>query len=196
MLGKKSGVAERLLEMYPDIIVWHCMNHRLELALSDAVDEVGAVNHFQIFMDKIYSTYSKSPKNQRELSECASKLEQQLQKIGKVLGTRWVASSYRAVSAVWYGYSAIYNHFEKAKTDKNRSSTERSMYCGLSRQLSSLQFLLNLAIMYDILAELSMLSEALQNRETTVVYANKLIKRSIGFFKTPETERKAWNQEP
>uniref|UniRef100_A0A6P7H088 E3 SUMO-protein ligase KIAA1586-like n=1 Tax=Diabrotica virgifera virgifera TaxID=50390 RepID=A0A6P7H088_DIAVI len=135
-------------------------------------------------MDKIYSTYSKSPKNQRELSECASKLEQQLQKIGKVLGTRWVASSYRAVSAVWYGYSAIYNHFEKAKTDKNRSSTERSMYCGLSRQLSSLQFLLNLAIIYDILAELPMLSEALQNRETTVVYADKLIRRSIRFFET------------
>uniref|UniRef100_A0A6P7G5T1 Uncharacterized protein LOC114334435 n=1 Tax=Diabrotica virgifera virgifera TaxID=50390 RepID=A0A6P7G5T1_DIAVI len=41
------------------------------------------------------------------------------------------------------------------------------MYCALSRQFSSLQFLLNLAIMYDILAELSMLSETLQNRETT-----------------------------
>lgn len=182
MLGKRSGVAERLLKMYPGIIVWHCMNHRLELALSDAVDEVGAINHFQIFMDKIYSIYSRSPKNQRELAECASSLEQEIQKIGKILGTRWVASSYRAVSSVWYGYSAIYNHFEKAKVDKDRSSTERAMYSGLSRQFSSSQFLLNLAIMYDILAELSMLSESLQNRETTVVYADKIIRRSIRFF--------------
>ncbi|CAG9831280.1 unnamed protein product [Diabrotica balteata] len=74
--------------MYPNIIVWHCMNHTLELALSDAVDEVWAVNHFQIFMGRIYFINSKSPKNQRELSECALKLIQQLQKIGKVLGTR------------------------------------------------------------------------------------------------------------
>ncbi|CAG9839672.1 unnamed protein product [Diabrotica balteata] len=38
--------------------------------------------------------------------------------------------------------------------------------------------------MYDILEEFSMLSEALQNRDTTVVYADKLIRRRIGFFKT------------
>lgn len=184
MLGKKSGVAERLLKLYPGIIVWHCMNHRLELALGDAIDEVGSINHFQIFMDKIYSLYSKSPKNQRELAECASALEQEIQKIGKTLGTRWVASSFRAVSSVWYGYSSIYNHFEKAKVDKDRTSTDRAMYSGLSKNFSSSQFLLNLAIMYDVLAELAMLSESLQDRKTTVVYADKLIRRSIRFFES------------
>lgn len=103
-------------------------------------------------------------------------------KIGKVLGTRWVASSFRAVTATWYGYGALYKHFESAKVDKTRTSTERAMYNGLSSKLSSHEFLLNLAIMYDILAELSMLSEALQNQETTVFYADKLIRRSIWFF--------------
>lgn len=61
MLGIKSGLAEKLCDMYPDIIVWHCMNHKLELALSDAVDKVRAVNSFQIFIDKIYSVFSKLP---------------------------------------------------------------------------------------------------------------------------------------
>lgn len=182
MLGKKSGVAEMLLKKFPNLLVWHCMNHRLELALSDAIDEVGAVNHFQIFMDKLHSTYSKSTKNQRELAECAKDLDIEINKIGKVLGTRWVASSFRAVTAVWFGYSALYKHFELAKVDKKRSSTERAMYSGLSKKLSSTEFLLDLAIMYDILAELSMLSEALQSQETTVIYADKLIRRSIQFF--------------
>lgn len=36
--------------------------------------------------------------------------------------------------------------------------------------------------MYDILAELTMVSECLQNREATVVYADKLIRRSIAIF--------------
>lgn len=186
MLGKKSGVAGRLLKLYPDIVVWHCMNHKLELAFGDAINEVGSINYFQIFMDKIYSLYSKSPKNQRELAECASALEQEIQKIGKTLGTRWVASSFRAVSSVWYGYSAIYNHFEKAKVDKDRTSTDRATYSGLSKNFSSSQFLLNLAIMYDVLAELSMLSESLQDRNTTIVYADKLIRRSIRFFESLE----------
>lgn len=182
MLGKKSGVAERLLEKYPSLIIWHCMNHRLELALSDAINEVGAVNHFQIFMDKVYSVYSRSPKNQRELAECASGLDQEINKIGKILGTRWVASSFRAVSATWYGYGALNRHFDFAKADKSRNLTERAMYSGLSKRCSSPQFLLDLAIMYDILAELSMLSESLQNQETTVIYADKLIRRSVRFF--------------
>ncbi|KAF2879732.1 hypothetical protein ILUMI_26436, partial [Ignelater luminosus] len=33
MLGRKSGVAAKLLESFPKIIVWHCLNHRLQLSL-------------------------------------------------------------------------------------------------------------------------------------------------------------------
>lgn len=55
------------------------------------------------------------------------------------------------------------------------------MYSGLSKLCPSLQCLLDLAIMYDTLAELLILSESLQNQETTVIYADKLI-RSIRFF--------------
>lgn len=133
-------------------------------------------------MDKIYSIYSRSPKNQQELAKCAKDLDQEINKIGKVLGTRWVASSLRAVSATWYAYGALNRHFQSAKVDKDRSSTERSMYVGLLKRCSSNEFLLDLAIMYDVLAELSMLSEALQNQDTTITYAEKLIRRSIRFF--------------
>lgn len=37
MLGRKSGVAARLQLLYPHLIVWHCLNHRLELAVGDTV---------------------------------------------------------------------------------------------------------------------------------------------------------------
>ena len=43
-MGKKSGVAKKLMEKYPDIIVWHCLNHRLQLSVGDAVSEVVGVN--------------------------------------------------------------------------------------------------------------------------------------------------------
>ncbi|GAA6094967.1 E3 SUMO-protein ligase KIAA1586-like [Tachysurus ichikawai] len=39
MLGKNSGVATRLTARYPNLFTWHCMNHRLGLAVSDAVDD-------------------------------------------------------------------------------------------------------------------------------------------------------------
>ncbi|KAJ8869373.1 hypothetical protein PR048_030949 [Dryococelus australis] len=48
---------------------WHCMNHRLELALNNAVDKVGGVNNLQIFMNKLNNLYNNSPKNQHQLAE-------------------------------------------------------------------------------------------------------------------------------
>jgi hypothetical protein len=95
MLGRKSGVAVRLQSLFPNLVVWHCAAHRLELAVGDVVKEMAAVNHFKMFMDKLYSLYSTSNKNRVELKECADALDVQLCKIGRVLDTRWVASSLR-----------------------------------------------------------------------------------------------------
>ena len=36
MLGRKSVVAAHLQLLYPHLIVWHCLNHRLELAVGDS----------------------------------------------------------------------------------------------------------------------------------------------------------------
>ena len=99
MLEKSSGVAAQLRKLYPRLIVWHCLNHRLELCVGDAVSDVTAVNHFKAFIDTLYALYSQSPKNQRELADAAAALEIQVLKIGRVLGVRWVASSFRTVQA-------------------------------------------------------------------------------------------------
>jgi hypothetical protein len=40
-------------------------------------------------------------------------------KIGGVLGTRWVASSFWSVMAVWQDYKALVLHFEESNNDKN-----------------------------------------------------------------------------
>ena len=183
MLGKKSGVAKRLSDRYPNIIIWHCLNHRLELAVSDAVKDIGGINHFQAFMDKLYSLYSRSPQNQRELSECAQQLHQEVAKIGRVLDVRWVASSFRTVAAVWNNFEALCSHFSTAMKNDSRTPLDRKQYEGMLKKLSSKQFLQDLGVMYDVLNELALLSECLQKRATSIVYADKLIKRSISFIR-------------
>ena len=40
MLGIHSGVGQRLKEKFPVLLLWHCLNHRLELAISDAVSSI------------------------------------------------------------------------------------------------------------------------------------------------------------
>ena len=88
MLGNKSGVLTQIKQKYPQILLWHCMCHRLELAVDDAVKSVSSVNHIKSFLDKLYSLYSQSPSMQRELNGIAIQLNCQLKKIGRVLDVR------------------------------------------------------------------------------------------------------------
>ncbi|KAF3844474.1 hypothetical protein F7725_007637 [Dissostichus mawsoni] len=169
MLGKNSGVATRLTARYPNLFTWHCMNHRLELAVSDAVDEVQAVNHFKVFLEKIHNLYSQSNKNSRELLEAAQEVGSQVLKIGRVLSTRWVASSFRSVKA----------NFENAAGDQTRSSKERQTYRGLARRMQSKEFLCDLGLMFDALSELANLSQQLQAHSVTLLRADHLLKRTI-----------------
>ena len=52
--------------------------------MHDTLQEVNATNHFKIFMDSLYSFYSQSPKNQRELKIAARELDVVVTKIGRV----------------------------------------------------------------------------------------------------------------
>ncbi|KAK0142792.1 E3 SUMO-protein ligase KIAA1586 [Merluccius polli] len=179
--GKKSGAATRLTSRFPKLFVWHCMNHRLELAVSDAVDEVNSVNHFKTFIQKLYSLYSMSNKNERELINAAAAAEvgSQLLRIGRILDVRWVASSFRTVRAVWTSLGALVQHFKNACCDETRSTKDRQMYRGLLDRVQSPEFICDLGLMYDTLHELSLLSQELQSRSITLLRAEHLLKRSI-----------------
>ena len=84
------GVATLLRQRYHLLQTFHCMAHRLELAVKNTVDTVYAVSHFRIFIDTLYKVYSMSPKNQRELNCIADSLSIELLKIQKVFDVRWV----------------------------------------------------------------------------------------------------------
>ena len=57
--------------------------------------------------------------------EITVRVEVQLLKIGRILSTRWVASSYRSVLAVWTNYEALVQHFEEAKLDPTRDKKDK-----------------------------------------------------------------------
>ncbi|KAJ3594963.1 hypothetical protein NHX12_004268 [Muraenolepis orangiensis] len=125
----------------------------------------------------------------RQLSECAHNLDIALRRIGKVFSVGWVASSWRAVSAVWQSYPALAQHFREASEDDTRDSRERAKFKGLLSKLCSINFLKSLALMADVLTELKNLSEILQNRKTTLPKAHDImttyVKRIESFNRYP-----------
>ncbi|CAM4575118.1 unnamed protein product [Caretta caretta] len=105
---------------FPNVILWHCLHHRLELAVDEALEVTGGTNDFKAFLDALYSLSSQSSKNSSELSAHANQLHIVLQKIGKVFNFRWVASTWRAISAVWQRYPALTKYFKTASQDPSR----------------------------------------------------------------------------
>jgi hypothetical protein len=188
MTGKKAGLIAKIQETYPNVIGWHCFNHRLELAVGDAVKACTQSNHFKIFMDKLYSLYSLSNKNRHALEKAAVAVGVELRKIGRLLDTRWVSSSFRAVKAVLNDYAALHKHFSEASLDHGLDSKERSVFAGLAKKLSSPVFLLNLCLMYDALEELADLSESLQSDSITLPKAHKLIVREIDVLRARKND--------
>uniref|UniRef100_A0A8C5MST2 DUF4371 domain-containing protein n=1 Tax=Leptobrachium leishanense TaxID=445787 RepID=A0A8C5MST2_9ANUR len=179
MLGRKSGVLERLSGKYPQLVKWHCLCHRLELSISDTIDSVPGLQHVTSFFEKLYAVYHQSPKNLRELFECAKELEVQILKIGKVFTVRWVASSQRAIRAVWESYPALHSHLVKASTSSEHTTKQKSVFSGLNKVLTSEEYLLNLAGVADAVQEMGLLSEALQRDDITLPRAYQLINRSV-----------------
>ena len=126
--------------------------------------------------------YHASPKNRNELRQCAMELNTQLMSIGRLLDTRWVASSYRTLKAVWQSFSALNSHFESASNDTRRDAKERSSYKGLMLKLTSDQFLLDMGTVLDALQELSELSLELQKRSLNIIESHRALCRQIRVF--------------
>ncbi|KAF5281765.1 hypothetical protein FQR65_LT14560 [Abscondita terminalis] len=183
MLGCRAGVAVLLKAQFPNIIIWWCLNHRLELSVGDAVKAVASINRMTSFLDKLYTVYHASPKNARQLKECAKMLELQLLKIGRVLSVRWVASSFRTVSAIWEDYEALVLHFQLRKsTGNDTEKATRSTFEGLHRKITSVEFVLDLGLMCDALQELSELSLDLQKKDIDLYTAHVKIECLIDVF--------------
>ena len=56
MTGKHKGLATALrLKIGDHLQVFHCMAHRLELAVHNTVETLNRVSHFKIFLDSLYA---------------------------------------------------------------------------------------------------------------------------------------------
>jgi hypothetical protein len=127
MLGRPAGVARHLVEKYPNLIVWHCSDHCLEIAVNDIVREMSAVCHMKTFFVKLYAVYSASPKNKAELESVALQLSIRLNSIGRILGTCWVSSSARSVRAICKNYPALYKHFHDASMNQTKRAVKENI---------------------------------------------------------------------
>ena len=166
MTGVHHGLGQLMKRDFPSLFTIHCQAHRLELAVNQAVHSVNSISHFQMFVDSLYSLYSRSPKNQRELEAAANEVGVELLRVGRMFDVRWVFSSFQAVRALWRDFPALSKHLSDSVP--SRSGRDKAKYSGLVNKMTTFMFVAELALLKDCLRELKSLSLFFQSRSAQI----------------------------
>ena len=92
----------------------HCVAHRLQLSVLDAIRDHSYISEFESGLKKLFSFYNKSPKRIGELREVASLLEEIVSKFGSLHQVRWIASKQRALNVTITNWKSVVSHFQEA----------------------------------------------------------------------------------
>ena len=76
-LGKKGGVAVLMRKDIPDHVVFHCLPHRLELALLEMQKSCKSVKEVCDVLNLVWKTHHYSVKSSRDLKALASELNKE-----------------------------------------------------------------------------------------------------------------------
>ncbi len=185
MLGRSTGVATRLKETQPDLIILHCLVHRLELGYKDASRSVKlydkAINTLAM---GLYYFYYRSPLNRTNLRR-AAKFTESESSPAKVLfptrvsGTRWVGHINRALDNIIKSYQYIILHLEQLRaSESSRSASYSKAKCFL-KLLKSKSVVCFLHFMYDVSSALMYLSKALQDPQCNIGVVQSKVKSAL-----------------
>lgn len=161
MMGAKGGVSKKLEDKvgHPLCII-HCVAHKLELAVLDAVKRCPYLRTFEDTVKEVYKFYYYSPKRRREVNEIANIIDEDAVYYSGLQKTRWLASRYRAITALEKHYVTTVMHLQHKTGSKNNEEGARAK--GILKQLLSEKFVKHLYFLLDVMKILSELSKAFQ----------------------------------
>ena len=131
-LGKKGGVAVLMRKDIPDHVVFHCLPHRLELALLEMQKSCKSVKEVCDVLNLVWKTHHYSVKSSRDLKAFASELNKEALKTNSSTRDTMVARCQPRVESVYQvgrcinirrtNLSLVLCHMEHSSTSS--SSTE------------------------------------------------------------------------
>ena len=171
-VGRLNGVVAKLHVEIPWLLGEHCIAHRLELSVLDALKYEEQLKNVQEMLQGLYKHYHYSPKALRELKELAQLLDEKINKPVKLRGTRWLPHMSWALTVMIKSFSVIYAHFENTISENTSSVEMRGRARNTVNVLRNFRNLLFIHLMLDVLAVFKALSLLFQ-RDNIVISAAK-----------------------
>ena len=135
-MGIYTGALTQLAENRPWLIKIHCVSHRLELAINDAVSDISKFQECDSFYISLYYLFKNSGKLKTEVRQACDALNITYYPLPKIQGTRFVNHRHG-------GLTKLMHIGCKAET--------RAKVLGLLRKLKSYRFLCQVAVYLDVL---------------------------------------------
>ncbi|XP_052241384.1 zinc finger protein 862-like [Dreissena polymorpha] len=174
MMGCKSGVSALMKEKNPRIVSIHCVAHKLELGVLDAVRSIDYLLKFEDIVKSIYKFYARSTKRRRDLQAFADILESELLHYGDVKTVRWVASKARALRAIQQNLFATIGHLEHAASANKTEESGKAKK--LLHEMKSARFVKYLHLMMDYLEIITATSKKFQQNKLLIMEVPDIIK--------------------
>lgn len=162
-MGPVSGIVKLMEDDCGDLATVHCVAHRLELALADALKCVRYVTNVEDTIKGIYSFYHNSAKRTRELKSLSEILDEKVLRPVGLHGIRWLQSRHRAVQVLIKNWHAVIIHMEQVVAAE-KEKTECAKLRGYLKTLKCERFLNFLHLYEDISHILARLSETFQQK--------------------------------
>ena len=99
-VGRLNGVVAKLHVEIPWLLGVHCIAHRLELSVLDALKDEEQLKNVQEMLQGLYKHYHYSPKALRELKELTQLLDEKINKPVNLRGTWWLPQISRALTVM------------------------------------------------------------------------------------------------
>ncbi len=182
-MGASGGVGALLREeIGQHILSFHCMPHRLELAMLGVQKSVPMIEKVYDLLQLVWKTYHFSPKSKRELKAIGMELGCAIRTPSAVKTQRWLPHIYRALSVFLASdqtagqgqYTAVHFHMQHlAASSKNTEIRGRAKH--ISQQMEKLPFVGLCHFLHDLFGEISKLSLVLQKNSLILPQAKAAI---------------------
>ncbi|XP_076081027.1 zinc finger protein 862-like isoform X2 [Mytilus galloprovincialis] len=176
MQGIRNGVAALMKRENPEIVVTHCLAHRVELSFKDAIKSSKLYDKTITLLLGLYYLYRRGPKQKKALKRAFSALNMKKILPTHVGGTRWMPHMLRAINVIIKGYRGFKAHLESASHENPKAE-------GLTKILTDVAvvtFMLNLK---EIISPLNRLSLILQKQNLTLYNGHAQIKATTEVLK-------------
>lgn len=194
--GKNSGTIKHIRDWARSpIFAIHCLAHRLELAVEHAFNSLTntvQMNKISEYLDKtirkIHSFYDKGFKRKNNLKTTCQTLKIKFVALSDIIPIRWVASDFHAMMSIHRMWIALVKDFELIEKDKTFQIETKVKARMLKAKIIGKNFLAMFYFIFDIMNELSFISQNMQKRRGLVInvqnFKNKL------FLKEATCEKK------